>query len=274
VLEILLAQAPSAFGAGELAHVVRDALRHDRECACGEPASRCEFWREVRDRLGWSDRTIAELAELFPRVEWHKAFPKLATGLLPPTRWRQWVRANTELLGALGEVSGASVIVDSSKYPGRALALSRAFPDRTKVVCLTRSPAGLYRSFQKPNPDEQPPKTAAQTLAYYLGVALTLRIASTLVRGDVLFLRYEDLAADPEATLARIGEWADLDLSGVLEGVARGASFPVGHIMTGNRLRKQGPMVFRPEVTSATPGGPAHRATVLLMRGAQRLLRL
>ena len=52
-----LAVSEGAVWAGELVWLPRD-LQEDRRCSCGEVASRCPFWREVRARLGWSDSDL------------------------------------------------------------------------------------------------------------------------------------------------------------------------------------------------------------------------
>ena len=65
-------------------------------------------------------------------------------------------------------MTGAPVILDSSEYAGRALALSKIVQADVMVICLTRSPAGLMASFQKLNKDEQRPKGPFAAMLYYL----------------------------------------------------------------------------------------------------------
>ena len=110
---------------------------------------------------------------------------------------------------------------------------------------LTRSPAGLLKSFSRANEGEQPPKTPRQVERYHAAVLAMMRAAAGRV--DAIELTYEDLVRDPGATLASIEDHTGLELSAVAKRVASGDAFDVGHLLTGNRLRRAGEVVFRPD---------------------------
>jgi hypothetical protein len=50
ILDRLLGQLPGFFSIGELRNVWQRSLLEDQLCGCGEPFSRCGFWRAVVDR--------------------------------------------------------------------------------------------------------------------------------------------------------------------------------------------------------------------------------
>lgn len=272
VLEILLGAAPSALNVGEIAHVYRDGFLEDATCACGRPFSACEMWGRVRERLGWTPTEIGERERLSHALDWHVGFPRTAAGLRGEETWRRYCRTQASVYDAISEVTGERVLVESSIYPGRALALSRCFPGRVRVVCLTRSPEGLLHSFRKPNETEQRRKSLPGILAYYVWVLVCVRVALRRLGDGATAARYEELRRDPESVVSRLESRLELDLSGVRDRLARDESFQVGHIVTGNRLRRQGRVRFQRGGEDPPARGPGERLTLLLMRLARRLL--
>jgi len=245
VLQVLLGQSPGVSSAGELSHIFRDGFVQDSECSCGRRTSECAFWTAVREGLPGSREEMERRNRLVRSVEWHAAFPALAAGMVPAGRWRSYCDLQRHLLRAVARASGADTIVDDSIYPGRALALDRCLPGRVAVICLLRSPGGLQSAFSRPNRDEQRPKSAFAALAYYVWVALSVRVTLWRLRGPVLRLTFEDLRRDPEGVMDRIETWSGLDLGDVRRGLQVGESFPVGHVVTGNRLRQRGAVRFQ-----------------------------
>ncbi|TNE91149.1 MAG: hypothetical protein EP330_05755 [Deltaproteobacteria bacterium] len=264
VLGALLGAAPDAVFAGELTWAPAEVFGEHRPCSCGELASECSLWAEVEARLGWSDARRRAAEARFQRFDWHKGFAHQLVA--SAAEWAAYERDNRELIDAIGEVSGAQWVVDSSKYPARAVALSRVMPDRVSVVSLTRSPEGLLQAFSRQNEVEQRPKKPLAVLPWYGANAAQIVWA----RGRVDLkaeLRYEAFHADPCAHLARLGEATGLDLDAVIAAVGSGDEVSVGHVVTGNRLRKRGEFVFQagPDVRPTVTGRRA-RASALGMR--------
>ncbi len=268
ILEILLSSNSGLFGAGELTYIIRDAFIRDVTCSCGRRSSECEVWSRLRGSVPDSQAELLAIAELFLKVQSHGRFPLVAANLYDGERLKRYRDINRLLFERLRTVTGAHAVVDSSKYPGRALTLARSLPEKVRVICLTRSPAGLMTSFQKQHKDEQLPKSVLGTVAYYTYVLTSLRVATWLLgRSNVLHVRYEELVSDPSGTLHRIEDWSGHDLSTARQIVATDGWFDVGHIVTGNRLRKQGQVRFN-------PGAGAPRLPTLSARLAVRALDL
>ena len=229
-LQILLSQAEGAFGAGELSFLAEDLYLRPKTCSCGDP--HCSIWSGVRDRLGWTVPVARDVATVHRQIDGHRAVWSGRRDL------SVYGVCNRQVLRALRETTGARVIIDGSKYAARALALQQVLPIR--VICLTRSFRGLRRAWsRRVDPVEQPPKSLASLLAYWGYVHPALAHASRQL-GEVMPVTYEALAADPAGVLAKIGDFAELDLGPVIDGVRRQASVPVGHLLRGNRLRRAG----------------------------------
>jgi hypothetical protein len=124
------------------------------------------------------------------------------------------------------EISGKSVFLDATKHPHRLAALIR-FPDLdVRVIHLVRHPFGFASSLQKNESGDA--RRAARSW-----LTVNRRIESVLDRmgrDRWMRLRYEDLAADPEATLSRLHGFLAVSPEGVppRDGV---------HHIVGNRMR-------------------------------------
>ena len=253
ILEILLAHGERCLGVGELTAIVQDGFIENKPCSCGAPFDKCTFWGKVKEKLALSPETLQEWAELQHKVEWHTGFLRQCFGLLSAHEWERYCEYNRKLLQALREISGAAIIVDSSKYAGRALALSRMNGVDLRVICLTRSPEGLMTSFQKPNKDEQRPKKPWAVFRYYVFVMISLRVTLKRLGVQAVRLRFEDLVANPFVAVSEIGEKSEVIVGNVINKLNRNESFEVGHLVTGNRLRKNKKIQFvRPLVKKSS----------------------
>jgi hypothetical protein len=272
ILEILLANNPGVLGVGEVTHIFRDGFIKNVRCGCGALTRDCRIWSEIRHQCGWTNDDDERLATLFRRYAWHGRFPWLALGLDSRKERDAFLESNSRLFNAVRNVSGAEVVIDSSKYAGRALALARAFPHHVRIICVTRSPAGLIRAFHKPATDEQLPKTLPALSAYYAYVTLCLRIVTLLLGKRVLHVRYDDLAGKPVETLERIGTFLQRDLTAVIHKVAHNEWLNIGHIVTGNRIRHEGRVRFRAAAPEKGLVKRRERVAAWLLNGYRRIL--
>ncbi len=151
LLERVLGQVPGQFAVGELVHLPQRGLLDDDRCGCGKAFSDCPFWVEVGERAfgGW-DR-VAGWRRLQLQVDRKRFIPALLLPLLP--RYRRALRRHAERLGALyraiAEVSGAGVVVDSSKHASTALLLRHVPGIRPVVVHLVRDSRGVAYSWSR-----------------------------------------------------------------------------------------------------------------------------
>lgn len=273
ILEILLAGNPGMVGVGEVTHIFQHGFAENRTCACGRPFAACEFWSKVRTASGWDARSAAEAGSVLRALEGHSKFAALALGLTSAKQIREYSAINARLFSAIGEAARPAVVIDSSKYAGRALQLARLWRVRVRILCVTRSPEGLIQAFKKPHELEQRPKSLLAAAAYYLYVVTCLRVVRTLCGDRVLTVNYEQLAQDPLGTLTRIEGWSGYDLSQSKKRISSGASFPVGHIVTGNRIRTQGSVRFQPRAQAGeSESGALEKFVVAGLRRYGRLL--
>lgn len=272
ILEILLSQGKNVFAAGELTVLVQAGFVEDKICSCGNACSSCKIWGRVLAELKMDSGARREWADLQKKVDWHDGFLRQLFHLLPKRDIQYYRKRNLDLLDAIRRVTGHSIVLDSSKYAGRALALSGILQSDLKVICLTRSPAGIMASFQKPNKDEQKPKSTLAALAYYCATLTFLRVASILLGDKVLHLRYEDLLSNPVVAIQAIEHRSGVDFSTTLKMFERNEKFPVGHLVTGNRLRKRGNIRFDPHARNAVLKGYGAKMALVVMNVWRRVL--
>lgn len=264
ILEVLLTNSQGVTGTGELKHIFRDGFVRNVPCACGKPARECELWSEVLRQSNWSREECVELSRAIDGLEGHGAFPRLFLGAADAESIQRHREATERIFRSVQRITRCDAIVDSSKYPSRALLLDRAFPDKVRVVCITRSAAGLLAAFRKQNESEQRPKTTLVASAYYLYVLFCLRLVKARLKDRCLVIRFEDLNRDPAGTLKAIEDWSGYSFAGSRARIAAGEALDVGHIVTGNRLRKKGRVRFEPS-SSRVDAGRALIARVLEM---------
>jgi hypothetical protein len=251
LLDRMLAGSLGFFASGELREIWYRGVTEDRLCGCGLAFSECRFWNTVGTAAfgGWDqeDADRREAMRLALDRPWH--LPLLMfPALYPPYRRRhaEYSRLLGRLYGAIAEVSGAPVVVDSSKIPTYAMLLNRVPGIDLRILHLVRDSRGVVNSWQKQvarhdggGVDEMYRYgLASATFRYdlYNGLAQTF----ARWRTPYLRVRYEDLVREPLTTLEEIGRFAwnhpILD-AGDLE---RGAvTFATDHTVDGNPIRFQ-----------------------------------
>ena len=250
MLDMLLGQVDGFVSAGEVRELWLRGCVEDRPCGCGDPFSRCVFWSQVgKEAFGGWDRVDLETI-LRMRYRWDRPWglPRL---LGPPDRGdgtdlATYTRALARLMTAIATVSGASVVVDSSKIPTHTLLLARSPELDVRMVHLVRDSRGVAFSNQKHvvktvtagEPTLLPRYGAVNSGVRYdlynaANGALRARFGDHWRR-----LRYEDLVTDPASQLRELARHAGAGVApdlGFLDG--RHVTLGTNHLVDGNPVR-------------------------------------
>ncbi|HKE18331.1 MAG TPA: sulfotransferase [Kofleriaceae bacterium] len=184
LLDMIVGSHPLARGFGELRTLDR-FMSGDAPCTCGARATACAFWRRVMGSLG------PEPFQLYPPPA--PSIPILISQTL-------------RLLHALAAVTGARLLVDSSKWVERARHLHESGELDARVVHLVRDGRGVVWSHARRG---APIGEAAENWRRRnLG---TLEWLAAPDAPPHLLVRYEDLAGAPEPTIRRVCELVELD---------------------------------------------------------------
>ncbi|GAB1689419.1 sulfotransferase [Krasilnikovia sp. M28-CT-15] len=250
LVERLLGELPSVRALGEVVHLWQRDLRDDERCGCGARFSACTFWQQVGERAfgGWGAVDVDRIQTLREAVERTRHIPRLAATSLPPAQRaevREYADYYARVYAAAAEVSGATVVVDSSKHSALAHVLRWADDVDLRVVHVVRDARGVAYSWTKtvtrPETDGaeemtrySPGRSALLWNAHNAAFGLLARRGVAVRR-----VRYEQLLADPRQALRELAAYVDLPLTDAdLAFLGDGhADLTVGHSAAGNPMR-------------------------------------
>jgi hypothetical protein len=227
LLGMILGQLRDFCDVGELWALWRPAFRNGDLCGCGLAVRECPFWLAVVRRAVGPD-----YGSVGPALgDLHRQWMGTTRAPLVWLHQRGWRRraAYDEYAAALGrhyraiaEVSGARVVVDSSKMASDALLASGLPGISLSVIHCVRDPRGVAWSWQKqarqPGPDGRPldqhgsAASAARWVAYN---ALARTLVAPRLGERFRTVRYEDLIADPIAVTRYLASWLGADPDGL-----------------------------------------------------------
>jgi sulfotransferase family protein len=258
LLDSVLNELPGFVGAGEVRSYWR-AMREPRMCGCGAVVSECPFWSEVG---AWIERHGGPLPVDRARFLQRAHVRSLPVQLARLTRatedhsspGAEYAQLTARLYAGIAAVSGAEVVVDSSKGPHDAYAVSKFTDLDLFVIHLVRDPRGVAYSWSRRawNPDK-PTGRDEERQASEVGIrwvtrnALTEILLARRLGPRYMRIRYEDFVRDPAETIGRMAtmcsaRWLPLPVSGDV------ISFGQNHSVSGNPSRlATGPVRIRPD---------------------------
>lgn len=246
LLDRLLGQVEGCFSIGEMRDVWLRGVIENRRCGCGEPFGDCPFWSEVGSRAfgGWSPAHAGEMHGLRMRYDRPWMTPVLAARRLHTSGLDRYVAETARLYRAVREVSGARLIVDSTKIPSSALLLRRIPGIDLRFVHLVRDSRGVVHSWKKsvvrPDATGQQDRMIRYGAASASGRYLLYNWTAGLFRRSrtpYLLVRYEDLVVDPAGRLDRVLRFAGMD-GAPLPFLENGtATMHANHSVDGNPMR-------------------------------------
>jgi hypothetical protein len=276
LLECILGQLEDIVAVGEVWWIWQRGYRDRQLCGCGTPFHECPFWQDVTKRAFDDPSTVDEevITALRKKVAryWY---------LLPLTRpaWRwpafrerldAYTRILERLYGAIGAVSRARCIVDTSKDPRHGFVLAAMRDLDVFVIHLVRDSRAVSYSWQKskPRPEIHWEQAAMRTLSPARSARIWNKrnfFSEALGRAtpNYLRVRYEDFCRAPGEQLAEmlgfLGE--DPAQSRILEeGFFQNRAI---HSVSGNPVRfQQGRLEIQPDLGWQEKMNPASRRVV------------
>jgi len=257
LLDLMLGQVPGFVSAGEVRELWLRGCRENRPCGCGAPFADCSFWTAVGCRAfgGWDQVDLERLLRVRYTLDRPWRIPELAVSrrrgrvaaLLADegADHAAYKDALGRLLGAIRDVAGADVVIDSSKLPSHNLLLEQVPGLDLRVVHLVRDSRGVAFSNLKVVSKRVTNGTptllprhgpVASSMRYDLYNGLTGR----LFRGRVpyLLMRHEDLVTDPSAHLLEVvrlaGQREPAELPFLSEA---GVTMSENHLVDGHPVR-------------------------------------
>jgi Sulfotransferase family len=265
LLANLLGQLPGFFNAGELSHLWDSGLVHNRLCGCGLAVQDCPTWNAIlaaADSLPVA-RSIAPLATAridlaqAAVVRWPHLVRLFRSRVDTRSRWDQLERytdAASAVYRGIAGVTGARVVVDSSRTAFEPAALGLVPGVDVRVVHVVRDPRAVVYSWQRsrewtdrPTGEYLERRGAAFSTASWIARNLAVEILRPRHR-PILRVQYDAMARDPAAILREVAAFAG-EPAGELEFLTSDAATIVPtHSVGGNPMRMtSGQIAIRPD---------------------------
>lgn len=256
LLDLLLGSHSKIVSLGELGQLSR-FFRDNEPCTCGASIRQCDFWISVRQHL----LSKSQLDLFAPPKDYQISFMpghrKLQMHPGKVTRWlfqkylttlnvigsasllrmgmnffpaiSQGLSYNFKLFDAIATASQRHHLVDSSKTWFRMKLLYLWQPESVKIIYLVRDGRGVIASHIRKT------KVAAReaALSWDRTQRINLMMLQTIPAKHKRIVRYEDLTAAPEATLAEMCHWLGLAFETDMLHFRR----TIHHNLSGNRMR-------------------------------------
>lgn len=265
LIDRLVGELPRVVSLGEVVHLWERGIAAGESCGCGEPFRECPFWSEVGEIAfgGWDAVDLERFRELREPVDRIRHIPALSRRKLPDeirVALDGYVEHYLRLYAAVRQVSGAELLVDSSKHASLAFCLrwaSLANRLDLRVLHVVRDSRGVAQSWTK---QVRRPEATASSNEEWMAQWSPGRVAlhwntensafGLLARRGVPVenVRYEEFVADPRSGLLRIAEFAGLTVEDAHLSFLNGriATLSMNHTASGNPMRfKTGPMELR-----------------------------
>lgn len=197
LLSSMLGSQLNIISAGEVynyKNLFESAVSDKRICSCGEKLDECNYWRKVRQNV--VNNTGHELVDL------------------KDTRPEIFKENNFSVFSAIKEISGKSIIVDSSKRHYRLKLLLKSKLFRVVIVHLIRDArAYSYSSLLTARKNGKSDMVFYKKLMEWQKKNLGIKAIYGRKPGYIQ-MRYEDLVSDHASQLSRVTEAFNLPLDG------------------------------------------------------------
>lgn len=282
LLERIIGELPGVCALGEVLHMWVRGVRDNELCACGQHFHDCAFWRSVGEEAfgGWQHVDVDAITRMHDRVDRTRLIPvDLVSGRLSArhAQARAYADYFARVYAAAAKVSGAQIVVDSSKHASTAYALRAAHDEvALRVLHLIRDSRGVAYSWTKQVARPEAAESGAHPWMqrYSPGVSALLWDAHNLAFAalgrtgvPVLPVFYERFLAAPRDSLAAIAAFLGAELGDtdrfLDDGMVRLGST---HQVAGNPMRfRTGEMQLRSDEAWRTefPKRPGRLVTAL-----------
>lgn len=244
ILDTILSDGVGVFGAGELIYF-NDEIEGKRECTCGSLVCDCPVWSEVQSPL-LADYTRCSINYDGGR---HSSKDGLAS--------EKYRELNLSMFNAIATVTGARVIVDSSKSARDATYrfkhLTEIFGDNVYVIHMTRDVDSVMYSYLKHGSnwaaEGYKPENKFRVIRSLVGwMMANFAVLKHKSKVNYLQVRLEDLTENPKRELDKIAIFLDEDFSNTKKKIVEMEPIYALHKIGGNRNR------FKPLVLSGDKG--------------------
>ncbi len=231
---------------GEM-HQFFEHINEQKHCSCENTLESCEVWSKVLEKLPKDYISNAKEYKIFcEKFEYHSAVPKYLLNKFSEDELERYKTINETIFETISKEYNAKYILDSAKYIGRYIGLSKSKKLNLKTILLIRDVRGVINSFSKA---VQSPRGTMSTIIYWLIVNSVVEFLYRISKKESMIkIKYENLIEDPISEFSRLEEFLNLDLSDIKNKIRYNDSFDIPHIIGGNRITKEKQIKFKKDV--------------------------
>jgi hypothetical protein len=218
IVDNILNSYDGVFSTGELFYLWSRGLIEGRKCGCGVPFPRCALWGAILESAFGADRPDPRRIFRLQRQAIRVRHTRALTGSIAGAEAEEYRQVTNRIYRAITEVTGARLIIDSSKIPSAAALLPGMTDVQPYLLHMIRDPRAVTHSWMRriPQVDRKKPAMmhreapAASTMHWLVRNALAERLAGAYA-GRYRLLRYEDFVTGPRATIEGLLAFAGVD---------------------------------------------------------------
>ena len=243
-----MGNSKEAVFAGELKDYWRIRFMKNNKCSCGETFPTCSFWQEVSKEhiRSFPSINFEELKNEFREIEkWSNYFKlrkliktKKENSLNPILV--KYLTHNEKLYEIISRISGKKIIVDSSRNPGRLLALLSSNKIEMYTIDIIRDPRATMNSLIQTdirNVHENRQNTFLNILNWNIKNLLGLDIMRNIDADKGTYISYKNFTRNPARVLKKLEKRLNLPLNYEEDNGKFTIKLEAGHIFKGNRSR-------------------------------------
>lgn len=219
----ILGEHEGIIDVGEMRFLWERGILEARSCGCGRPIPDCPLWSRIIDevsdgpdpasfarRMRERQRRYLRLADTWSvlRLERRSLTQRSQARKAALDDYARTLRATYE---AVAHLSGASVVVDTSKLPAEAAVVARLSGISPHFVHMVRDPRAVAYSWLRPKVGIRSMSLTRIVLGWLINNA-GCRAITHRFRDRVVLVRYEDFIASPrrhaELVIDRLGGYA------------------------------------------------------------------
>ena len=243
-----LKSSEEAIYVGEIRDFWTKGLKKNENCSCGERFESCSFWTMVTEEYlnSFPSDDIEKISKELSEIEKTKNYFKLRKFIKnkDDNYVRQlldtYLKHTEKLYESISKVSGKNIIVDSSRLPGRLLALSLSTKIEIFPIYIIRDPRGVINSLIRKdfrNFGEIRNSTFKHILTWNVKNLLSLDSVKKLNSHDTLYLLYKNFTRNPARIFEKIKKSLNCTLNYEEKNGKVSLYLEPGHVFTGNRSR-------------------------------------
>jgi hypothetical protein len=243
-----LISSNQAIYVGEIRDFWTKGLKRNEKCSCGERFENCSFWQKVKNEYIKSfpsiniEKITRDLNELEKTTNYFKLrkFIKNKDDNYVRQLLDTYLKHTEKLYESISKVSGKNIIVDSSRLPGRLLALSCSNGFDFYPIYLVRDPRGVINSLIKKdirNYGKNNHSTFKHIFIWNAKNLLSLDSLKILNALNTMYLSYKNFTRNPAKVFENLKKLLNCTLYYEEENGKVSLNLEPGHVFTGNRSR-------------------------------------